>query len=329
MKMNKSALYAFGALLAISAAACSDDDQEPAQSLQATSFVGEWFTLDEDGNPSVLSLQNNHTASFTLYSDDLGRKSEQANGIWILANGKYLRYDLTWPNYDGMSDVFSVRKIDGNSMKLVDQATNTPYSFCRITGTQTLYAGETIDGLDANGDAVIEFSNPAMVAEGADGSYTAEVPGTLFATVRKDGVETARRIVIKSVSSMFVSQLGQNINLVKEMLGEPNVEQLYGENMACVWKYPGATIRAIQYHYDLITGQITRVLTAYTDEAGYEAEAQYIASWQPYHDGDTYFPTADLSESPYIIDLMGTSLMIDYVDVPYLLANGHYAPSKP
>lgn len=328
MKMNKSALYAFGALLAISAAACSDDDKEPAQSLQATAFVGEWYTIDEDGNPSVLSLQNNHTASFTLYSDDLGRKSEIGKGIWQLANGKYLRYQLNWANGEGIVDLFSVRKIDENSMKLVDQNSNTPYSFSRITGTETLYAGEEIKGLDTDG-GIVEFSNPAMVSDGADGSYTAEVPGTLFATVRKDGVETARRIVINSVSSMFVSQLGENINLVKEMLGEPNVEQLYGENMACVWKYPGATIRAIQYHYDLITGQITRVLTAYTDEAGYEAEAQYIASWQSYHDGDTYFPTADLSESPYIIDLMGSSLMIDYVDVPYLLANGHYAPSKP
>lgn len=326
--MKTTALYAFGALLAISAAACSDDDKEPAQSLQATAFVGEWYTIDEDGNPSVLSLQNNHSAFFTLYSDALGRKSEIGKGIWQLANGKYLRYQLNWANGEGIIDLFSVRKIDENSMKLVDQNSNTPYSFSRITGTETLYAGEAIKGLDTDG-GIVEFSNPAMVAEGADGSYTAEVPGTLFATVGKDGVETARRIIINSVSTLYVSQLGQNINLVKAKLGDPDVEQIYQQNMACVWNFAEGPIQGLRYHYDILTGQITQILTLYRDEEGYAAEAEYIASWQPYHDGETYFPTPDMFEAPYYINLLPGSQMIEYADIQYFLANGHFAPSKP
>lgn len=316
------------AALLVAVASCSNHDDEPETTYKQTDFAGKWFATDDDGYPTVLNLETNHTVTFTQYQDPEGRSAFKGTGIWLLYEGKYLRYDILWDNGLKLTDTFTVSGIASNEMKLVDQASDTSFSFFKITENITVYAGESFD-LTAKEGRVVEFSQSSMVRDIEGGYYMAEVPGTLFALIEKDGKVTVTEITINSMSAFFVSQLGQSIDMAKEKFGTPDIETWFQDNMACLWNLDEGPLSAVQYQYDYQTGQITRVLTVYRSQKDYSEEAAYIVQWQPYSEGsETFFPTYDIFESPYFISLMPDKLMISYNDTPYFLANGHFAPPR-
>ena len=320
--------------------ACSDDDKEVKVKYDIDVVNGEWLQYSTGATTAVEAAFNiqGYTYSGIVY-DTQGNTcvpiDNQEGFFGFNRETQYLRFSMLSELTDHMtSPIYELVASDDCNITLRDVSLNVIEEYSRIVGKHEVEVGKVIDnsyvakaGLS---DAEFISLNPATAAVDSEGNIKAQAAGITFILAKAGDKQVAVKVAVQTRVHMYVSYIGQTIDTILGIYGDPDVTDTTSETSeGMVFKNPESdkSLSKIQIQYDTTTRKVVRVLTLYNDEAGYNADSGYIADnyfWDA--DFESYFDTenfmkASINILPFEKD---GSYYINYGDFQYLIENGHY-----
>lgn len=302
-----------------------DNDVVDYKPHNVSDLVGEWVCIGEDGEYTVLNLENNHTVKGeSLLSLPDNNKTVTLSGIWFYyKNGNVLKIEGEIDGSLQRKDYhYSVRELGDNSIVLLNQEVSSLQTYRRVKSHIDKFMGEKIDEVSLTHVYNDRLINPE--------TNVALNPGICFIEGTDGGTSSSLYYVnILHRSEKMMNCLSLSIDEIMEEFGTPDVTGQVGQNQAVLYKI-GKTpeyLSNLQIHYDLITREVTRILAKYSDIDDFMSDYEYFL--ENYNsDGDMFYKgnlssclEADKVANP-IID--GASGFMSYINMTYYITHGYF-----
>lgn len=309
---------------------CSDNNDELiTQSRDMSLLLGNWCTVNDFGQATVLELYSSHRISgVSYYSGDEGNKEEAFSGVWVYySNNDVLSMQLVYSSsLQANSTSFKLVTLTENELSIANQDLNeSSVSYYHLKGTKSASIGETIQ-LDGNGISSVVSSNPSSVVAKSDGTVKAVAPGKSFVLVVDENGSHYVIVDVESIEDMFMSEVIGNIDDVLATHGTPDVEGTIGMNSAVLYRtnLPDG-YKALQYQFDATTREVTRILVQYGEKSAWDSSVSQLKN-NLKQDGGDFYPGTTLLDSKYYASTWEENgiYYISYNNLIYFLQQGYF-----
>lgn len=305
---------------------CSEDDSVVDYELnKALGLIGEWVCMGDDGEYTLLNLENNHTVrgESLLFLPD-SDKTVYLSGIWsYFKKGNVLKIQGEIDNNLQSNDYhYTVKEIEDNRIVLLNHETSSLQTFYRVNSHLDIFMGEKLNGIEVSHVYNERLINP----ETLEATYS----GVCFVeSNNSDGLKMLHYVNILHRSEKFMEFLSLSIDDILYLLGTPDASGALGQNQGVLYKQRSIFpyISALQIHYDEGTREVTRILCQYCEFDDFLDDYKYYS--ENYNlDEDMFYKgnlssclEADKVANP-IID--GASGFMSYINMTYYITHGYF-----
>lgn len=333
MKYSKFVLFLIVCTLTLFVSCDKDNETDVLPSYKAEMFINTWCSFDSFGQSTILTLANTHKVLVedTSRSDDK-TVSINGTGTWMYyPNNSILVVEVSYKtssgNYSSNRTSYKVKELTRGKMTLINQETGNVETYYKLSESLNVTIGESLENIIPS-NANIECSNTDIISVDSNGKPVAKSYGVAFILI-----ETENEYYIVKVTSLHQSQvltgyLGESIEKILEVYGEPDVMGSIGESLAIVYRNNlSEGLSALQVQYDPLSLEITRILVQYSSQSIWEEDKDFITSWLN-QEGEMYFPDHSMLESPFVISVFESQgkYYISYNNQNYWAEHMHYAP---
>lgn len=312
---------------------CSDSDEKGNfESFEETLFYGEWCSIS-GSMVSNITLDKNGSCNGKVYVD-IGitpKEYEEIKGTWAYypsSNSLLMSvYHSVNPRDERTS--YKVIALNKYNLQLREVETGAEDNYCKVINNIMMEAGNTqkinIDGIIAKG---YSSSNSAIASVSTDGLITANNQGIAFIQVSSDEGTAIVKVFVKARVAKYVSELSDKIDDIMKEYGTPDAMGAMGQNQAILYKSPlfDVALSNVQYQYDEVTREVTRVLTVYKSDSEYNVDRDYIIGNYIDHGSKLYGTEKDFASNKYILSPFTENGVnyISYGNHEYFNRTGHY-----